>query len=147
MRAWVALILLGLPALAAPVPKELKNKRDLDRIAGSWVVVAHCNGGGKIVPGDGGIWKFDSSGNASVHLKDAAPRDGVKFELGEAGASKTFDWVAPWGEWYGVYELNDDTLTTYMSRKSARGKEGRHMELKTGPDVEMNRYQRSSLIK
>ena len=56
MRAWVALILLGLPALAAPVPKELKNKRDLDRIAGSWVVVAHCNGSGKIGPGDGSIW-------------------------------------------------------------------------------------------
>ncbi len=147
MRAWVALILLALPASAAPVPKELKKKNDLDRIAGSWVVVAHCNGGGKIVPGDGAIWKFDTLGKASVHLKDAAPRDGVKFELGESGTAKTFDWVAPWGEWYGVYELTDDTLTTYLSPKGVRGKEGRHMELKTGPGVEMNQYQRSALVK
>ena len=147
MRAWVALILFALPAAAAPVPKELKKKNDLDRIEGTWVVVAHCNGGGKIEPGDGGIWKFDKFGNASVHVKNAAPRDGVKFELGEFGTLKTFDWVAPWGEWYGVYELTDDTLTTYVSRKGARGKEGRHLELKTGPGVEMNRYQRSDSAK
>jgi len=31
---------------------------------------------------------------------------------------KTFDWITTWGEWYGVYELSDDKLTIYISRKT-----------------------------
>jgi hypothetical protein len=54
--------------------------------------------------------------------------------------AKTFDWLPPWGEWYGVYELKDDVLTIYLKR--TKDKAARNLELKGGPDIEVNTYRR-----
>ena len=145
MRASVVSMLFAVStAWAAPVPKELK-KGDLGRLAGVWVRTGSSLNGGDRAPADGSSWKFDTRGNAAVLYQVAPPREGVRFRLDPAASPKTFDWIAPWGSWYGVYELDGDTFTVYLS--GTGGEKGRNRELKTGPSISMYSFERSTAAK
>ncbi len=148
MRSLAALMLIALPAaLAAPVPKELR-KTDLDSIVGMWTHSATCNGGGQITPADGSHWKFDADGQATIlRPKGGNAAGGIKFAIDPKTEPKSFDWICPWGEWYGVYELKDDTFTIYLSGKKQAPDKGRNVQLKSGPGIEMYSFKRSTADK
>ena len=147
MRTLAALLFFALPsALAAPVPKELK-RTDLDSIVGIWMLTGSCNGGGQINPGDGSNWKFDADGQATIMRKPGDNAVGIKFAIDPKTDPKSFDWICPWGEWYGVYELNDDTFTIYLSGKKQVPDKGRNVKLNTGPGIEMYRFKRTTAAK
>ncbi len=141
MRALAILLLIAAPgAVAAPVPKELK-KSDADRIVGLWTQTGSCNGGGNVNPPDGTSWKFEAGGKASIIQKGGgAMRGDIKYAVDPAADPKAFDWIAPWGEWFGVYTLDGDSLTVYIS--SGKGKTGRNLIPKTGPGIEMYSFKR-----
>ena len=140
MRALAFLLLIALPtAHAAPVPKELKTS-ERDRLVGTWVLTGSCNGGGKVNSPDGTSWKFEAGGKASILQNGGAPRGDIKYAVDPAAEPKTFDWIAPWGEWYGVYTLDGDALTIYIS--GGKGKAGRNVIAKTGPGIEMYSFKR-----
>jgi len=137
----IPLLLLAIADLrAAPVPKELK-KTDGDRIVGTWIMTGSCNGGGKVNPADGSSWKFESGGKASILQNGGAPRGDIKYAVDPAANPKAFDWIAPWGEWYGVYTLDGDALTIYIS--GGKGKAGRNLAPNTGPGIEMYSFKRA----
>ena len=141
MRAFAILLLIAVPSLsAAPVPKELK-KSEADRIVGTWTQTGSCNGGGKVNPPDGTSWKFAADGTAQVISQGGVPSQAVKYAVNAAADPKAFDWVAPWGEWYGVYTLDGDALTIYIS--GGKGKAGRNVIAKTGPGIEMYSFRRA----
>ena len=143
----LALLLVALPtAFAAPVPKELR-KTDRNTIAGVWILTGSCNGGGQISPPDGSSWKFDADGQATITSKTGTTSGGVKFAIDPKTEPKSFDWICPWGEWYGVYELKDDTFTIYISSKKQAPDKGRNVQLKTGPGIEMYSFTRSGAAK
>ncbi len=147
MRALAAQFLFALPAaIAAPVPKELK-RTDLDKIVGVWTLTGSCNGGGQINPGDGSCWKFDADGHAAITDKTGMVSGGVKFAIDPKTQPKSFDWICPWGEWYGVCELKDDTFTIYISGKKQAPDKGRNVQLNIGPGIEMYCFQRSTAVK
>lgn len=147
MRVLATLMLFAAPAaLAAPVPKELK-RTDLDSIVGTWALTGSCNGGGQINPGDGSLWKFDADGQAAIIRKPGDTAGGIKFALDPKTEPKSFDWICPWGEWYGVYELKDDTFTIYISGKKPMPDKGRNVQLNTGPGIEMYSFKRSAAAK
>jgi uncharacterized protein (TIGR03067 family) len=140
VRALAILMLIASPGFAAPVPKELK-KTDADRIVGLWTLTGSCNGGGNVNPADGSSWKFEAGGKASIIQRGGAPRGDIKYAVDPSGDSKAFDWIAPWGEWYGVYTLDGDSLTIYIS--SGKGKAGRNLKANTGPGIEMYSFKRA----
>ena len=138
MRVGIALILLVSAAAAAPVPKEVK-KNDFASLVGTWVDAGTCVGLAAPKPAGGYSWKFDPDGAASILWPTRKPTEGVKFTIDSTASPKTFDWITPWGEWYGVYELKGDTFTLYMPTTS--GKE-RCKELKPHPNVTSHTFQR-----
>ena len=142
MRALAILMMIAVPSVsAAPVPKELK-KTDADRIVGLWTQTGSCNGGGNVNPPDGTSWKFEARGKASIIQKGGGvPRGDIKYAVDPAADPKAFDWIAPWGEWYGVYTLDGDSLTIYIS--SGKGKAGRNLKATTGPGIEMYSFTRA----
>ena len=148
MRALAALFLFALPAaIAAPVPKEMK-RTDLDSIVGIWTLTGSCNGGGQINPGDGTCWKFDADGQAAIIRKPGDTAGGIKFAIDPKTDPKSFDWICPWGEWYGIYELKDDTFTIYIKGHGKNGGEKvRPAQLNIGPGIEMYSFQRSAAVK
>lgn len=133
MRAIVALILLGSPGLAAPVPKELK-KSDHARIVGTWLEIGSSMNGGANQPGSGDRRRFDADGTATITRKDGTLIKGIRFTLGESVQPRTFEWIAPWGTWTGTYEFDGDTLTTHLSSTKGFG-------------VEMHKYKRADSAK
>ena len=134
MRALAFVLLISAPAaVAAPVPKELKKTGGLEEIGGAWV---H--------PSDGSGWKLEADGTAAIHNAGWPPKDGIRFAIDSNADPKTFDWIAPWGQYYGVYELKGDTLTLYLSNLA---KEKRHRELKAGPGVEVYGFKRQAVAK
>ena len=140
MRFTLAILFALAPmAFAAPVPKELK-KTDLNRIAGMWALTGSCSATGTVSPSDGGIWKFGADGKATIIRKAGDEAAGIKFAIDAASSPKAFDWICPWGEWYGVYELTGDTFTIYIRSKSDT--KGRATELKPGDGVEMYSFKR-----
>ncbi len=139
MRTLAVWIVVAATAAAAPVPKELK-KTDLNRIAGTWALTGSCSAAGKVSPSDGGVWKFEADGKATIIRKAGDEAAGIKFKIDATASPKSFDWICPWGEWYGVYELTGDTFTIYIRSKS--DPKGRAAELKPGDGVEMYSFKR-----
>ena len=139
MRTLVVLMVMVATAVAAPVPKELK-KNDLNRIAGTWALTGSCSGAGAVSPPDGSVWKFEADGKATIIRKAGDEAAGIKFAIDATASPKSFDWICPWGEWYGVYELTGDTFTIYIRGKSDT--QGRNTELKPGNGVEMYSFKR-----
>ena len=146
MLALVLMLFAAPTAFAAPVPKELR-KTERNTIVGVWIVTGSCNGGGQINPPDGSSWKFDADGQATIIRKAGDTAGGIKFAIDPKTEPKSFDWVCPWGEWYGVYELKDDTFTIYLSSKKQAPDKGRNMQLNTGPGIEMYSFTRSGAAK
>jgi len=149
MRILAPLLLLWLAptVFAAPVPKELRRADDLPRLAGMWTKIGSRNGGGNIAPPDGSRWEFTLDGRATIHRPQGAPAGGIQFALVQKTDPKGFDWICPWGEWYGVYELTDDTFTMYISSKKDVPDKGRNLLLKPGPGIEMYSFQRLAVAK
>lgn len=56
MRSFALILLLAAPALAAPVPKELKHRSDAERYVGTWETVISESGG---QPYSKARWTFD----------------------------------------------------------------------------------------
>ncbi len=126
MRALAFVLLIAAPvALAAPVPKELKKKNDLERVVGAWTQLPN-----------GGIWKFEADGGAAI-----GGTAGIKYAIDFAAEPTTFDWIAPWGKWYGVCEFKDETFTIYL--RPERDNKGRNLELKASPGVEVYSFKRA----
>ncbi len=140
MRALAFVLLIAAPAaLAAPVPKELR-KSDLHRLAGTWANTGSCTGGVVIAPPDGSNWRFDTEGKAAILNAGQPPKEGIRFVLDSTTEPKSFDWIAPWGSWYGVYELKDNTFTIYLN---SLGIEKRNRQAAVGPGVQMYSFKRS----
>lgn len=149
MRALAVLLLFVAPAaLAAPVPKELKQN-DLARIAGTWALTGSCSAAGQNGPPDGSSWSFTADGKATIHRGNNQPSaDGIKYVLDQTTSPKSFDWICPWGEWYGVYELKDDTFTIYLKSHAKNDAEKiRPAQLANGPGIEMYSFKRSAAAK
>ncbi len=73
---------------------------------------------------------------------------GIKFAIDPKTQPKSFDWICPWGEWYGVCELKDDTFTIYIKGHGKNGGEKvRPAQLNIGPGIEMYSFQRSTAVK
>ena len=145
MRALaIAMLFTATAARAAPVPKELKEG-GLGQFVGVWVQTGSCLNGGGRAPADGSSWKFDAAGKAAIFYRNEAPRDGVKFRLDPDAKPKTIDWICPWGNWYGVYELEGDTLTVYLGKTG--GEKGRNWEFKAGPGISVYSFKRSAAAK
>ena len=131
MRPLALLLLFAAPvALAAPVPKELK-KSGLSRLVGSWKQEAP----------DVNTWKFSADGTAAITDKLGNKSVGIKFAIDPNTDPVTFDWVCPWGKWYGVCELKGDAFAIYVRRSNGQPTM-RNMELKAAPGVEVYRFQR-----
>ena len=139
MRTLAVLMVIAATSAAAPVPKELK-KTDLNRIAGTWALTGSSSAVGTISPPDGSVWKFEADGKATIIRKAGDEAAGIKFKIDETASPKSFDWICPWGEWYGVYELTGDTITIFIRGKS--DPKGRAAELKPGDGVEMYSFKR-----
>ena len=139
MRTLAISMVMAAAAVAAPVPKELKTT-DLNRIAGTWALTGSCSGAGVVSPPDGSVWKFGADGKATIIRKAGDEAAGIKFAIDATASPKAFDWICPWGEWYGVYELTVDTFTIYIRGKSDT--KGRNTELKPGDGVEMYSFKR-----
>ena len=130
MRALAFLLLIAAPtAVAAPVPKELK-KSDMGLIVGVW----------EPIPANKSTWRFDADGKAAILNQNAPSAEGIKFAIDQTAQPKTFDWITTWGEWYGVYDLDGDKLTIYISRKDAN--KGRNLERKAGPGIEVYSFKK-----
>lgn len=126
MRSVLAL-LLAVPALAAPVPKELRApKTDLEALQGEWVVVESSTYG-KPTPQSHGI-RYTVTGNAVRVTRTDGGGDGT-ITLDEK--AKTYSWKMPWGTWAGRYRLDGDRLVM-----SAVGGDKPPADLQPGPAVE-----------
>jgi uncharacterized protein (TIGR03067 family) len=101
---------------AAPIPKELRNN-DHGMIVGTWKLVS-SGSGGNLNPGDGSKWQFDEKGGAAI-IRAGGKADGnIKFTIDPTTTPKKFDWLPPWGQYRGVYTLENDKLVLYI-RNSA----------------------------
>ena len=130
MRPLALMLLFAAPAaLAAPVPKELR-KSGLSRLVGSWKQES---------PGVDNTWKFSADGTATITDPMGRQTAGIKFAFDPNTDPIAFDWVCPWGSWYGVCELKGDTFVTYL--RSGKAAAVRNTELKD-PGVEAYRFRR-----
>jgi hypothetical protein len=99
--ALVGLLLAVSAAVAAPVPKEFREKRtDKERIVGSWVPFP----GG---PGNTGAWEFFADGTAKLPGR-GANEPPILYTMDPTATPKAFTWKPSWGSWTGVYELTGD---------------------------------------
>ena len=107
-------LLVGiLPAVAAPVPKELRAG-DLQRITGAWTLTKAHYGEADFDSAVGTKWTLGSDGHA---LRDR-PNDTVgkaTFKIDPGAGVKTFDWMTEEGNTFrGVYELEGDTFKVIL---------------------------------
>ena len=127
--AIVVLLIASFPALAAPVPKELRKSR-ASRIVGTWLQDAP----------DVNTWRFAADGTATITDRLGKKTAGIKYAIDDGADPLAFDWVCPWGSWYGVCELKGDTFVTYL--RSGKAAAVRNTELKESPGVEAYRFRR-----
>ena len=118
MRFAVPLLLLvGLPAFAAPVPKELRGT-DADRIAGVWKLTTAKYGLEDYESAHGTKWTLAANGTA---IRDR-PTEGIgkaTFKIDPKAGAKTFEWNTEEGSiFYGVYELEGDRFKVILSVNS-----------------------------
>jgi hypothetical protein len=89
----------SLPVLAAPIPKELRQKAtDQALIVGRWQRVRQASE----------TWEFFPDGTAKLgHLQDGKP---IHYTMDPKASPKAFGWKPSWGTWAGVYEVTADEL-------------------------------------
>lgn len=128
--AIVVLLIASFPALAEPVPKELRKSR-ASRIVGTWLQDAP----------DVNTWRFAADGTATITDRLGKKTAGIKYAIDDGADPLAFDWVCPWGSWYGVCELKEDTFAVFIRRSNGK-MAMRNLELKATPGVEVYRFQR-----
>jgi uncharacterized protein (TIGR03067 family) len=125
MRAFAAILLLALPALAAPVPKEVKRRPDPELYVGTWeTVVSESNG----QPYSKARWTFDDKlSMTSNPLPGEAGSTSVwVIKLDPAKTPKTIDI----GAYPGIYEFDGADLKIAYTLGGARP-----AEVKSGDGV------------
>lgn len=111
MRPLLAIVFLAGLALAAPVPKELKKKSDVDLIVGTWKPAQGRTEWFEFTA-DGGMKAWNTGGSAA----NGAP---YTWSLDPTATPKRMTWYSA-GQtkpsWECVYELDGDTLRiSYVS--------------------------------
>jgi uncharacterized protein (TIGR03067 family) len=111
MRRFALLVLIvAVPAVAAPVPKAVKKKADAHAILGKWQ-------GGLARAGQGNstshMFRFGDDGKCGITNTPGNGREnGAEYELHPEKSPRQMTW---WNgtertEWRCVYELDGDTL-------------------------------------
>ena len=105
MRSLALILLLAVPALAAPVPKELKNRPDAERYVGTWeTVVSESNG----QPHSKARWTFDDKlkmVSNPLPGKEGGTSEWV-IKIDPMKSPKTIDI----GSYPGIYEIDGDDI-------------------------------------
>lgn len=128
MRA-LLVCLLAVPAFAAPIPKEYRQKADdLSRIVGSWTPF----------PGGGEPWQFFADGTAKLPGR-GSNEPPILFTMDPKSTPKTFMWKPSWGTWNGVYELKGDEFRIAI----VSGNGARPTEAKPGTGYEYYEFRRA----
>jgi len=101
MRTLALILLASLPALAAPVPKEVKNKTDAERFVGTWeTVVSEASE----KPYSKALWTLDESLKmvSNPLPGNAGGRSEWVINIDPKAVPKTIDI----GSYQGVYEFD-----------------------------------------
>lgn len=108
MRRFALLVLVvAVPAAAAPVPKAVKKKDDARAVLGKW------QGGLAGQQGGGYVFRFGDDGKCGITSGGPNAREsGATYELHPDKSPRQMTW---WNgpertEWRCVYELDGDTL-------------------------------------
>lgn len=111
MRPLLALLLLALPALAAPVPKGVKKQNDADLILGRWKCEAAFSGETEVVGSHkNDVWTFAPAGEKSHQLTPTGTRYSLDYSFPTPG-ERQMNLACNGNPYLGVYELDGDKLT------------------------------------
>jgi uncharacterized protein (TIGR03067 family) len=103
---------------AAPVPKD--RKKSGSDIIGKWLDTVSTHGEQPPKPVSGKTWfKFGTDGQAWVVNADGKENP-LKYTTGADGIPNAVDWIAPWGTWIGLYEIQGKTLRMVLCSGNKR---------------------------
>ena len=109
MRSFALILLFAVPALAAPVPKELK-RTDAARMIGMWVAVYEATGGHDLTNDQ--LWLFEP-GRLYIGGDGIPERKGTRFEMElprDGQPSRIVMRRGPTLVCTGLYKFEDDNL-------------------------------------
>jgi uncharacterized protein (TIGR03067 family) len=139
-RVFVLMVLLALPAVAAPVPKALKKKADAELLVGRWEGVTLDTGGG---PGPATTWYIEFR-DGKLSTGDAGGKGYVEraYKIDPDASPKQLDIDAGNGQFIlNIYELDGDTLKWCESASTTK----RPAEMKAGDGFNLFVFKRPAV--
>lgn len=115
MRTFLALVVLAVPVVAAPVPK-VKKQNDATLVLGRWVIESATQGQSTYDHQKGDIWVFAPPDEKSIQLTKSGTTYSLTYSF-PAPSEKQMDVACNGNPYLGVYELDGDTLTIAFRAK------------------------------
>ena len=125
MRSFALILIAALPALAAPVPKEVRKQTDAERFVGTWETVTSESGGN---PYSKARWTFaeDLKMTSKPLPGEAGGTSEWVIKIDPKAKPKTIDI----GSYAGVYEFDGPDIKVAYTTGTARP-----AEVKSGAGV------------